>query len=106
MNVNSFTRAGIFGCLITTGLVLPASAANISWVSVHPTDAPVTDAANNGYTAASDQGYVDLLRGAGHTVNRFMTQSPTAAFIDQIDNADLVIISRQVGSGDFQDPQR
>jgi hypothetical protein len=88
-------------------MVAPAWAVNISWLSLHPDDNPVTDAANNGYTMASDIGYVNLLRGAGHTVNRFVTQSPTAAFIDMIDDADLVIVSRQVASDAYQDdPER
>jgi hypothetical protein len=91
-------------CLLLVFISLPASAANIAWLSVHPTDDPVADAANNGYTMASDQGFVDLLRGAGHTVNRFVTQSPDQAFIDSISANDLVIVSRQVASGDYQDP--
>ena len=74
---------------------------------MHPTDAPIAQSTAQGYTMATDQGYVDLLRGAGHTVTRHLTQSPNAAFIDTIDNADLIIVSRQVGSGDYQDePER
>jgi hypothetical protein len=89
-------------CVLT--IAAPAWAVNISWLSFHPTDDATTQAAAQGYTMATDQGYIDLLRGAGHTVTRFQVQSPDAAFIDQIDNADLVIASRQVLSGDWQDP--
>jgi hypothetical protein len=89
-------------CLLA--IATPAWAVNISWLSFHPTDAATTQATAQGYTMATDQGYIDLLRGAGHTVTRFQVQSPDAAFIDQIDNADLVIASRQVLSGDWQDP--
>jgi hypothetical protein len=84
-------------------MAAPTWAVNIAWIGMHPTDDPVTASMNQGYTMATDQGYVDLLRGAGHTVTRHLTQSPNAGFIDTIDNADLIIVSRQVASADYQD---
>jgi hypothetical protein len=84
----------------------PASAVNVAWISMHPTDAPHQEASNHGYTTATDLGYVNLLRNAGHTVTRVVTQSPAnattgQAFIDTLNASDLVIVSRQVGSGDY-----
>jgi hypothetical protein len=47
----------------------PASAANIAWISFHPTDDPHADAATQGgFTEASDIGYLNLLRDSGHSV--------------------------------------
>jgi hypothetical protein len=92
-------------CLLA--MAAPALAVNIAWIGMHPTDAPITQSMNQGYTTATDQGYIDLLRGAGHTVTRHLTQSPDATYIDTIDNADLVIVSRQVASDAYQDePER
>jgi hypothetical protein len=89
----------------------PALAVNIAWLSLHPTDAPVAESAAQGFTASPDQGYVDLLRNNGHMVTRFQSSSPTAnpapAFASQLNNFDLIIASRQVNSGDYQDdPER
>ena len=98
--------AVLVACGLLLGLVLvgPASAANIAFVSASPTDGSAPpDAASQGYTSAVDQGYVDLLTNAGHTVTRYLTQSPDQAFIDTLATNDLVVVSRQVGSGDFQD---
>jgi hypothetical protein len=97
----------VFISICWLAIAAPAWAVNIAWLGMHGTDAPVAQSMAQGYTAATDQGYVDLLRGAGHTVTRYLTQSPTAAFIDTIDNADLIIVSRQVASADYQDdPER
>jgi hypothetical protein len=50
---------------------------------------------------------VNLLRNNGHTVTRILTQSPTAAYTANLNTFDLVISSRQVNSGDYQDdPER
>ncbi|RPJ36642.1 MAG: discoidin domain-containing protein, partial [Planctomycetaceae bacterium] len=83
-------------------LSLPASAANIVWVSFHPADnTPGSGAAGAGFTTATDKGYTDLLQANGFTVTRYVqTASPNAALLNA---ADLVIISRSVASGSFQD---
>lgn len=75
----------------------------IAWVSFHPADAtPAADAATAGMTEASDVKYTRLLTGAGHTVTRFVTTgTPDLAALN---TNDLVIISRSVPSGDYQDP--
>jgi hypothetical protein len=96
----------ILYCLIVLAMAGPASAASVAWISLHTTDAPHPNAANHGYTTASDIGYVDLLRNAGHSVTRYLTQTPANAttgqpFIDNLNTHDLVIVSRQVGSGDY-----
>lgn len=91
-------------CICCIVMAAPASAVNIAWIGMHPTDAPVTQSSAQGYTAATDQGYVDLLRGAGHAVTRLLTQSPNQAYVDNLNTFDLVIVSRQVASGDYQDP--
>src|SRR5689334_13193579 len=81
-------------------------AANIGFVSFHNTDLPNANAAGagQGFTAAPDIGYTDLLRNAGHTVTRFLTindinASPTAASI--LNGFDLIIISRSVDSSHY-----
>jgi len=83
-------------------LSLPASAANIVWVSFHPGDStPSSAAAGTGLTVASDKGYTDLLEASGYTVTRYVqTATPDAALLNA---ADLVIISRGVASASFQD---
>ena len=83
-------------------LSLPASAANIVWVSFHPADnTPGAGAAGTGFTTATDKGYTDLLAANGYTVTRYVTTaSPDAALLNA---ADLVIISRSVGSANYQD---
>lgn len=83
--------------------VASLNAANIIWVSFHPGDnQPSANAITAGFTQAPDVGYTDLLRNAGHNVTRVVTSgTPNAA---QLNAADLVIISRSVPSGDYQDP--
>jgi hypothetical protein len=84
--------------------IYSANAANIVFVSFHQTDSPSANASNPawGFTRAPDVGYTDLLRNAGHTVTRVLTSgTPNAALLNA---ADLVIISRSVPSGDYQDP--
>ncbi|HQI27343.1 MAG TPA: hypothetical protein PLT20_04595, partial [Sedimentisphaerales bacterium] len=51
---------------------LPASAANIIWVSFHPGDnTPGSGAAGTGFTTATDKGYTDLLKANGYNVTRY-----------------------------------
>jgi hypothetical protein len=87
-------------CVLT---VASAQAANIVWVSFHPGEnQPSVNAAAAGFTTAPDAGYTQALTAAGHNVTRVVTSgTPNAA---QLNAADLVIISRSVPSGDYQDP--
>jgi hypothetical protein len=70
-----------------------ASAASIAWVSVNADD------------TGQDQGFVDLLRGAGHTVTRVQRNGTgstlTPEKIATLNASDLVIVGRAVNSGDF-----
>lgn len=77
--------------------------ANIAWVSFHAADnQPATDAATAGFTEAPDVGYTKLLADNGHKVTRIVTSgTPDVA---RLNTFDLVIISRSVPSGDYQDP--
>ena len=83
-------------------LGLPASAANIVWVSFHTADdTPSSGAAGTGFTTATDKGYTDLLKANGYNVTRYVTTAtPDAALLNA---ADLVIVSRSVGSANYQD---
>ena len=86
------------------GLAQVASvpAADIVWVSFHPGDnQPSANAAAAGFTQAADVGYTQLLQGQGHNVTRVVTAS--VPNIGLMNSADLVIISRSVPSGDYQD---
>jgi hypothetical protein len=80
----------------------PKTSANIAWVSFHTGDnTPSAAAATAGFTRAADVGYTDLLKSAGHTVTRVRTSgTPDTAVLNAYD---LVIISRSVPSGDYQD---
>ena len=76
-------------------------AKKIVWVSFHGTDAPSTAAAGVGFTEAPDKGYTDLLTAAGYKVTRYLqTKTPD---VNLLNAADLVILSRSVASGSFQD---
>jgi hypothetical protein len=88
-------------CICCIVMAAPASAANIAWLSLHPTDAAMGDAVTQGFTSSPDQGYVDLLRGQGHTVTRFASQSPTADYANTLNTFDLVVIGRQVDSAAY-----
>lgn len=81
----------------------PDVGAKIAWVSFHPGDnTPSTDAANAGFTTAPDAGYTQLLAANGYAVTRVLTSgTPDTALLNTFD---LVIISRSVPSGDYQDP--
>src|SRR5690606_27814476 len=88
------------------GMTLPAGAAgaNIVWVSFHPDDdTPSQAAADAGFTQAPDAGYTQLLRSAGHTVTRVVTSSTPD--VEYLETFDLIIISRSVGSGNYQTPE-
>lgn len=77
--------------------------ANIAWISFHPADdTPSTDAATAGFTRAADAAYTDLLRTNGYNVTRFITSGTPDTNV--LNTFDLVIISRSVPSGDYQDP--
>ena len=105
------TKLSLFlGLSLLPGLSLPA--ANIAWVSFHPADdTPSVNAANAGFTNAPDAGYTALLRAHGHNVTRFVTVDnlDTAVLGDGVtpllsalNTNDLVIISRSVPSGHYQ----
>jgi hypothetical protein len=84
-------------CAETAPVIKPV----VVWVSFHGADdTPSSAAAGVGFTEAVDRGYTDLLEGAGYEVVRLLqTGSPDLAVVN---GADLVIISRSVASGSFQ----
>jgi hypothetical protein len=73
----------------------------VIWVSFHGADdAPSAGAAGAGFTEAPDKAYTDLLTANGYDVTRYITTStPDPAVLNA---ADLVIISRSVASGGYQ----
>ncbi len=88
--------------------------ANIVWVSdLLPIGSGTSDntaGATNGVFGAgpgpyADQGLVNLLTGAGHTVTRFNPADSAGVLsgseIATLNSADLVIIGRSIGSGSF-----
>ncbi|MEK7677137.1 MAG: LamG-like jellyroll fold domain-containing protein, partial [Verrucomicrobiota bacterium] len=94
--------------LIVT-LALSAStlpAANIAWVSFHSADNTPSGAATTaGFTKAPDVGYTALLAANGHTVTRFVRVNDIQVqpdLLTALGTNDLIIISRSVPSGDFQ----
>lgn len=91
-------------CALTASQSTLAAGANIVWVSFHPADeTPSGAAAGAGFTQAPDVAYTQLLRAAGHTVTRYVTTAtPDTAALNAYD---LVIVSRSVGSGNFQTPE-
>jgi hypothetical protein len=91
-------------CAAALGAVFPAAAADIAWVSFHPSDTmPSANAGMPGlFTAAPDKGYTDLLAAAGHTVTRIVTSA--APNVANLNMFDLVMISRSNPSGNFQTP--
>lgn len=92
----------VVSLLLVLASISSTQAANIFWVSFHPSDdTPSAAAAAAGFTQAPDAGYTQLLRNAGHTVTRVLSSgTPNTALLNA---ADLVIISRSVPSGDYQD---
>jgi hypothetical protein len=90
----------------TTRYVPPVSGegANIVWVSFHPADdEPSAAAVSALFTNAPDVEYTRLLASAGHTVTRYVTTATPD--VDLLNTFDLVIISRSVGSGNYQTPE-
>jgi hypothetical protein len=86
---------------VAIGVVSPAAAVNIAWVSFHSADnMPSTGAANLGFTQAPDIGYTNLLSSNGHTVTRVVTSGDPD--VSLLNTFDLVIISRSVPSGDYE----
>jgi hypothetical protein len=79
----------------------PTASARIAWVSFHPDDDTPSGAAGTaGFTRAADAGYTDLLKANEYDVTRVVTSaSPDTTFLNAFD---LVIISRSVGSADYQ----
>ena len=103
MMLSSRGLVAALSCLLLVLVSLPASAANIAWVSFHATDAASAAAAGIGFTDAPDKGYTDLLTANGHSVTRFLSHdSPTPADLATLNAADLVIIGRSVNSGHYQ----
>ncbi|MGE4182595.1 MAG: Ig-like domain-containing protein, partial [Limisphaerales bacterium] len=89
--------------LIEVASAPSGSSARIAWVSFHPADdTPSAAALAAGFTKAPDVAYTDLLTANGHKVTRVVTSgTPDTALLNAFD---LVIISRSVPSGDYQDP--
>lgn len=105
--VNSLMSLAV--CL---GFTASAFSASIVWVSeMYPTGTATSDktSATEGVFGAGtgpypDQGMVNLLTAAGHTVTRFNpadTVALTAGNISQLNTHDLIIIGRSIPSGNF-----
>ena len=79
----------------------PPAGPKIIWVSFHGADdAPSAGAKGNGFTEAPDKGYTDLLKANGYDVTRYIqTGTPD---VNVLNAADLVIVSRSVASGSYQ----
>jgi hypothetical protein len=79
----------------------PTSKGTVVWVSFHPADeTPSAGAAGVGFTVAPDKPYTDLLEAQGYEVVRYVTTATPD--MDLLNSADLVIISRSVPSGNYQ----
>jgi hypothetical protein len=86
-----------------SGITPKPPGARIAWISFHSADeTPSTAAATAGFTNAADVAYTRLLEEAGHEVTRFRTSGTPDTNV--LNTFDLVIISRSVPSGDYQDP--
>lgn len=107
MNPRSLTAAAAF-----LALTLGAEAANLVWVSDQlpiGTGASDNDGGAEGvFTSGAgpypDQGFVNLLTAAGHTVTRFNPSGSaplSAANVAALNTYDLIIIGRGIGSGAF-----
>jgi hypothetical protein len=80
--------------------LLPAQP-KVAFVSFHTADETASaGAATVGFTAAPDKGYTDLLKANGFNVVRVLQSATPDA--NTLNAADLVIISRSVGSTSFQ----
>lgn len=82
--------------------VLSSQGANVAWVSFHAgDDSPSAAASGAGFTQAPDVGYTQLLEANGHSVSRIVTSAaPDAGVLDAFD---VVVVSRSVPSGNYQD---
>jgi len=89
---------------VTMAAVTAWAQGNIAWISFHPGDnQPSAAAAARGFTQAPDVGYTSLLANNGYSVTRFLTQdNPPQSLIVQLNTFDLIIISRSVNSGHYQ----
>ncbi|MCF7973311.1 MAG: hypothetical protein K9N55_05820 [Phycisphaerae bacterium] len=73
----------------------------VAWVSFHGDDStPSAGAAGAGFTEAPDKAYTDLLMAHGYEVIRYITTN--APDPDVLNAVDLVIVSRSVASGGYQ----
>ena len=73
----------------------------VVWVSFHGADdAPSSGAVGVGFTEAPDKAYTDLLTANGYDVTRYITTGTPD--VNVLNAADLVIISRSVDSGHYQ----
>ena|SRR5688572_27548990 len=95
--------------LALIGLVGPAPAANIVWISEAPNNGGPFWVAHD--PTFADHGFIRVLTNAGHNVVRFnpLDGSGTAltpAELTALQTNDLIILSRTVNSGDFQNHPR
>ncbi len=88
-----------------------ARAANIAWVSIHPSGVnsgqPSTAAQGLGFTQAPDIGYTNLLSANGHSVTRFTSIdgiTATSQLVTDLNAAsiDLVILGRSNASAHYE----
>ena len=104
---DGFMKIAVLAAACVLSATVPASAADIAWVSFHPADnMPSAGAAAAGidFTTAPDKGYTDVLTAAGHNVTRFVTSDNPDENV--LNTFDLVIISRSVNSGHYElDPE-
>jgi hypothetical protein len=94
------TLAATFGVLMSLAAAPTGFSANIIWVS----DLLNTGTNTVGAGPYPDQGFVDLLTGAGHSVTRFNPANDTslsAAEIATLNASNLVIIGRSIASAAF-----
>ncbi len=118
VNVQNVTKlqigvegSGAAGMLLIDDITLNANAVDpgdtgnkalVVWVSFHGADnVPADGAAGAGFTEAPDKAYTDLLKASGYNVIRYVTTN--APSVETLNTADLVIVSRSVASGGYQD---
>jgi len=83
--------------------VLVSPAADIGWISFHPSDdTPSGNASAAGFTAAPDVGYTQLLENNGHNVTRIVTTDNAGLDANTLNGFDLLMISRSVPSPHYQ----
>jgi hypothetical protein len=100
---NLGAETGAFVCIDNVQITSSAEpeTKNIIWVSFHEADdAPSVGAAGEGFTEAPDKGYTDLLTANGYNVTRYLTSATPDPEV--LNAADLVIVSRSVASGGYQ----